>query len=265
MKALILAAGYGTRLQRDIQNDTSGKFNHLAGVPKPLLPIGSLPLSSHLMTMLERVNTRIDQIYLVTNGLYECQFLKWAEGWPAVKIISDGTMSNEERPGAVGCISLVIESESVQDDLLVLGGDNLFYEDFRIENFLDCFEKKLSTSGGLVTTCICSDQATWKSGIVEIDEEDRITSFLEKVGPEKTSSRLAVPCFYIFSKGSLHHVAKFLDEKKNLPLKDRDAPGHFVKYLSERDPVFTFQISGRFDVGSLESYRLCHNYFLSKK
>ncbi|XP_071812038.1 mannose-1-phosphate guanylyltransferase catalytic subunit beta-like isoform X2 [Apostichopus japonicus] len=215
MKALILAAGYGTRLQRDLKNDESGNYKQLLNVPKPLLPIGSLPLSSHLMKMLNKTSNKIDKVYLVCNKFYHNQFLQWAEEWPDLEIICDGSLSNEDRPGAVGCISLAINSASIQDDLLVLGGDTLFHEDFKIEEFIDCFERQSKKgSAGLVTTVICTDEDTWKTGIVEVEEDGKISSFLEKVGPEATSSRLSVPCFYLLSKSSLHQIGNFLEETK---------------------------------------------------
>ena len=70
MKAVILAAGFGTRLQRDIENDTSGNYSHLKGVPKPLLPIGNKPLLTHWVDMLKGI-TLIDQVFVMvsTNSL----------------------------------------------------------------------------------------------------------------------------------------------------------------------------------------------------
>lgn len=266
MKALILAAGYGTRLQRDLRNDQSGNYNELLDVPKPLLPIGTYPLCSHLMMMLKKVDSRIDKVYLVSNKFYEKQFLRWAEEWPELEVICDGSLSNEDRPGAVGCILLSIQSASIQDDLLVLGGDTLFHEDFSIKEFVDCFDEKSNNgAAALVTTVKCSDEDTWKTGIAEVEEDGRMSSFLEKVGPVQTLSRLSVPCFYLLSKGSLHLIGKFLEEMKEQPLSVKDAPGHFIKYLSEREPVYTFPVSGRFDVGSLSSYVQCHSYFTKRE
>ena len=52
MDAVILAAGYGTRLTRDLEQDQTGNWRHLAGVPKPLLPIGHQALISHWLAIL---------------------------------------------------------------------------------------------------------------------------------------------------------------------------------------------------------------------
>lgn len=69
MKALILAAGYGTRLERDLKADKSGKYGHLIGVPKPLLPIGNKALISRWMEFLEREHS-ISDVYVVVGYCY---------------------------------------------------------------------------------------------------------------------------------------------------------------------------------------------------
>jgi choline kinase len=51
MKVIILAAGYGTRLQRDIENDP--QYKHLLGVPKPLVPVGGECLISRWMKIIK--------------------------------------------------------------------------------------------------------------------------------------------------------------------------------------------------------------------
>ncbi len=68
MKALVLAAGYGTRLSRDIEADASGHFGHLRGVPKPLLPIGGKPLLTRWIEQLAAVPA-IDGVVVVV-GLF---------------------------------------------------------------------------------------------------------------------------------------------------------------------------------------------------
>ena len=66
MKAIILAGGYGTRLQRDLQEDPDGPYKHLLGLPKPLLPVGQLPLISHWVQQLQTLDA-VDQIYVVVS------------------------------------------------------------------------------------------------------------------------------------------------------------------------------------------------------
>ncbi|EDO43592.1 predicted protein [Nematostella vectensis] len=265
MKAVILAAGYGTRLERDIREDSSQKFAHLLGVPKPLLPIRGESLVSQWMGALAGMR-EIDQVFLVTNKLFLEKFKSWACDWP-VEILCDGSTCNEDRLGAVAAIQLCIEhmtkNSSSPDDLLVIGGDTLFYDDFSVDKFVQSFyEKQQRTpSGGHVLCYKCSDTETSKFGILETNEDGMITAFLEKPGPEATTSRWACPCCYIISRENLKLVKNFLDEKRDSPIKCRDAPGNLIQCLFYRVPLYTMEISGRFDVGGLESYKKCDFYF----
>ena len=69
MKALILGAGFGTRLERDLRSPDGEFYSHLIGVPKPLLPIGKYPLATHwLLTMSDIRN--VEDIYVVV--CYSC-------------------------------------------------------------------------------------------------------------------------------------------------------------------------------------------------
>lgn len=133
MKAVILAAGYGTRLQRDIENDTTGNFKQLEGIAKPLLPVGPCALISHWVQALTKTAC-VDTVYVVTNDLYHDAFQLWAKEFPSVQVITDGTTKNEDRLGAVACLQLVVKLCAVDDHLLVIGG----YERHQIEVSKHC-------------------------------------------------------------------------------------------------------------------------------
>ncbi|PWA26210.1 hypothetical protein CCH79_00013797 [Gambusia affinis] len=251
MKAVILAAGYGTRLQRDVSSDRSGRFAHLVGVPKPLLPVGRSPLISRWVRALTRSGT-VDGIYVVTNALHQAAFAVWAAEFPEVQILSDETRSNEERLGAVACLQLAVKHFGIQDGVIVIGGDTLFREDFSLGRVA----QKLVEG-----RTFCCSAETQKYGILEVDEDLRVLRMKEKPRPSETESRRACPCFYVFSKESLPLLDAFLEEKKDAPIEERDAPGNFVSWLIPRKPVFAQEISGRFDVGNLPSYLDCDVYF----
>lgn len=68
MKAVILAAGYGTRLQRDVAADSSGRFAHLAGTAKPLLPVGRSALLSLWVRALTAARC-VDCIHVVVSDV----------------------------------------------------------------------------------------------------------------------------------------------------------------------------------------------------
>ncbi|XP_061697470.1 uncharacterized protein zgc:136439 [Syngnathoides biaculeatus] len=265
MKAVILAAGYGTRLQRDVEADRSERFAHLVGVAKPLLPVGNLALLSHWIRALGASN-EVDGIYVVTNALYLSAFEEWATHFPNVKLVCDHTRSNEERLGAMACLQLTLKHFQIQDDVIVIGGDTLFREDFSLTEIQSRFSALQAEceDNNLLLSYQCRDDETHKYGIVEIDSERRAVCLKEKPLPSETTSRKACPCFYMLSKTSLPLLDSFLQEKKDGPLHEKDAPGNFVSWLIPRKPVYAYEISGRFDVGNLQSYVDCNQYFQEK-
>ncbi|XP_034429110.1 uncharacterized protein zgc:136439 [Hippoglossus hippoglossus] len=262
MKAVILAAGYGTRLQRDVSADRSGRFDHLVGSAKPLLPVGRCALISHWVRALT-ASGAVDSVYVVTNALYRAAFEEWAAHFTNVQILSDQTRSNDERLGAVACLQLAVKHFKIEDHVIAIGGDTLFKEDFSLsqvkEKFSD-FQAKCDDSC-LVLSYQCRDEETHKYGILEVDSELCVLRMKEKPLPSETKSRRACPCFYVFSKKSLPLLDTFLEEKEEAPIEEKDAPGNFVSWLIPRKPVYVHQISGRFDVGNLPSYIECDLYF----
>ena len=121
MKVLILAAGYGTRLARDLEQ--SDQYQELRGLPKPLLPIGGIPLMSRWMKLLEACPQTFGcEVFVVVNNSNQEYFNTWAIDYPRVQLVSDGTKCNEERLGAVACIGLAVRHFKINDDLIVIGG-----------------------------------------------------------------------------------------------------------------------------------------------
>ncbi|XP_057708435.1 uncharacterized protein zgc:136439 isoform X3 [Corythoichthys intestinalis] len=189
MKAVILAAGYGTRLQRDVAADRSGRFAHLVGIAKPLLP---------------------------TNALYLPAFEEWAANFPNVSIVSDQTRSNDARLGAVACLQLAVKHFQIEDHVFVIGGDTLFQEDFSLAKLQSrFFELQVECEDNSVLLSYqCRDDETHKYGIVEVDGKLRALNMKEKPLPTETKSRRACPCFYVLSKKSLPQLDNFLQDKK---------------------------------------------------
>ncbi|KAM7407856.1 hypothetical protein PAMA_003563 [Pampus argenteus] len=265
MKAVILAAGYGTRLQRDVAADNSGRFAHLAGTAKPLLPVGRCALISHWVQALSASGC-VDRIYVVTNALYQTAFEEWAAHFSNVEILSDQTRSNDERLGAVACLQLAVKHFKIEEHVVVIGGDTLFKEDFSLSKVKQRFSEVQAEceDSCLVLSYHCRDDETQKYGILEVDDDLRVLCMKEKPRPSETKSRRACPCFYVLSKNSLPLLDTFLEEKKEAPIEEKDAPGNFVSWLISRTLVHTHQISGRFDVGNLSSYTECDLYFREK-
>ncbi|KAG1380579.1 hypothetical protein G6F61_003926 [Rhizopus arrhizus] len=263
---LVLGAGYGTRLQKDLANST--EYSHLLGIPKALLPLGNKDaLITHWVELFQNHGITPASIYVVTNAQCYEQFITWAKhhNIPSDHIVSDGTSSNETRLGAVPDILFGIKHFDMdQDDVLVVGGDTLFLHDFDLEKFFDRYKELNSlTDACLVTTYSVRDDEVHKFGIVKTNSNGIITNFLEKPSPFATEARSACPCFYLFNSRSIPLIEEFVDscEVSNAPKEAYDATGKCIAYLHPRFKIGTFRISGRIDVGGLTSYIDANKYF----
>lgn len=233
VKALILAAGYATRLYPLTEN-----------LPKPLLQVGDRAIIEHILAKLEALKT-ITQVYIVTNNKFYSAFATWSKNLKSsfrLKILNDGTLSNEDRLGSIGDIHFTLLQENIQDDLLVIAGDNLF--GFSLAEFIDFFKEK-KTSVVAFHDLKDKEKVKGKYGVGILDGS-RVIDFEEK--PVKPKSSLAATACYIFNKDDLQQV-KILVEKGNA-----DAPGNLVKHLATHTEMHGFIFTDHwFDVGTFES------------
>lgn len=242
MKALILAAGYGTRL-----------YPLTLDKPKPLLPVGDKPILEYIVEKIEEVE-EIEEIYLISNSKFYNHFLQWRDSYRGKKkmeIIDDGSLSEDKKIGAIGDISLVVKRASVKEDLLVVAGDNLFH--FSLKNFVNFYHQVLSP---IVALYRIEDRELIKRyGVVELNGEGRIVSFEEK--PSQPASNLAAICLYLFPFRALELIGRYLREGGN-----PDAPGFYLQWLCKEEKVYGFPVEGIwFDIGDSNSYRKAQEYF----
>jgi len=223
MKALILAAGYATRL-RPLTDAT----------PKQLLPVGGRPMVDWILDRIRE--TSADEVHLVTNARFAPDFERWAEG-KVVQVHNDGTTSNEDRLGAIGDMEFV----GLDDDLLAIAGDNLF--DYSLADYESYWHAK---EGSCVAVHDVGDlELAKKYGIVDVDEEDRITNFVEK--PADPPTTLCATATYLYRREDAGLVPTYLAEG-NPP----DQPGNFVAWLHKRAQVYAYRFPGDwYDVGDL--------------
>ena len=233
MKCLILAAGYATRLYPLTEN-----------FPKPLLDVGGKTILDWLVDDIHTAGL-VDEFVVISNHKFAHHFDKWAATKAMkVTVVDDGTDSNETRLGAVKDIQFAIDQLGLDDDMLVIAGDNVL--DFSLTKFL-AYAKEKNTS------CIMryfepEEKKLTKCGVVEIDSTDRIVSMEEK--PAQPKSHWCCPPFYYYTRADAKLVAKGIEAGCGT-----DAPGSYIAWLCTQTPVFAMEMPGkRFDVGNLESY-----------
>lgn len=245
MKCLILAAGYATRLYPLTEN-----------FPKPLLKVGDKSILDWLVDDI-RTAGLVDEFIVVSNHRFAHFFEEWAGVKSSVAadcrftVVDDGTSTNETRLGAVRDIQFAAESLEVNDDLLVVAGDNIL--DFSLTAFIGYARSK-------GTSCIMRyhepDEARLhKCGVVVIDPDDRILEMEEK--PADPKSHWCCPPFYFYIREDVGKVAEGIAAGCGT-----DAPGSFVAWLCTQTSVHAMEMPGhRFDIGDLNSYRrVCEQF-----
>jgi glucose-1-phosphate thymidylyltransferase len=255
MNALVLAAGYATRL-----------YPLTLDKAKPLLEVAGKPIIEWLVDGLRSV-PGLETIYIVTNNKFAADFQGWADryqkGQPQdrsgpqagfrhpVKIIDDGSTSDQDKLGAIGDIRLVLTRESLgASDLLIVAGDNLFNES--LARFV---EQAKNAQAMVAIHDVGNLDAMRKYGCVVIDREGRITEFEEK--PQKPKSTLAALALYYYSRDVLPFFETYLAAGNN-----PDQPGRFLQWLYPRVPVRTFKIKGEWlDIGSKETLAKANEVF----
>jgi glucose-1-phosphate thymidylyltransferase len=170
-------------------------------------------------------------------------------------LIDDGTWDNEHRLGAIADLALAIEQAKIDDDVMVLAGDNLF--DFSLKDFTYFFTNVQADS--ITTYYEECREALNRTGVAELGPKSQVLSFEEK--PIKPRSNNAVPPFYIYTKATIKIVQQFLRTGQNA-----DAPGQFIAWLVKRKSIYAYKIKGkRYDIGSLPSYNDVKSAFEKNK
>lgn len=244
MKCLILAAGYATRLYPLTEN-----------FPKPLLKVGEKTILDWLIDDIHSSGL-VDEFVVISNHKFAPIFTSWADGRQhlpdaKISIVDDGTSTNETRLGAVCDIKFAIDKLGLDDDMLVIAGDNVL--DFSLVRFVEYAREKK-------TSCIMryfepDEKRLHKSGIVEVDENGLILSMEEK--PAEPKSNWCCPPFYFYTKEDAGLVGEGIKSGCGT-----DAPGSYIAWLATKVPVHAMEMPGkRYDIGNLESYhQVCQEY-----
>lgn len=169
MKNIIIAAGYATRLYPLTEN-----------FPKPLLKVGSKSILERMFDDIDNIDD-IDEHIIVTNHKFAHCFEEWKKEMnykKPIRIVDDGTESNETRLGAVRDLLLAIDSFHVDDDMMVLAADNIL--DFSFQGFVDFFKKK----GSSVIMCHHEPELKklQRTGVIAVDDSWRAGDAGEAAG-----------------------------------------------------------------------------------
>lgn len=235
MKNIVLAAGYATRLYPLTEN-----------FPKPLLEVAGKSILDWLLDDIDALE-EIDEHIIISNHRFAEHFENWKKTCKLrnpVTIIDDGSMSNETRLGAVKDIQFAIDKLSLDDDLLIIAGDNML--DFSFSSFIDYFKEK--NSAVVMCDFIEDIDTLRRSGVCVPDSNFKLISMEEK--PQEPKSNWCVGPFYIYKKEELPLIKKAIDSGCGT-----DAPGSLVSWLCKQTDVYAMKIEGhRYDIGTLESY-----------
>jgi glucose-1-phosphate thymidylyltransferase len=229
---LVLAAGYATRLY-PLTLDT----------PKPLLDVGGRALVDRLLEQVHAIEG-IDGTIVVTNAKFAGRFADWAEArGDGIVVVDDGTTTDDDRLGAIGDIGFVLDTLALDDDVVVVAGDNLFGAD--VAGFGSYARETAAPVLGVRDVGDIAEMPKYNQ--VVTDERGRITFFEEK--PRGATSTLMGVALYFYPRSALPLIRRYLAEGNN-----PDQPGRLVEWLYTRVDVLTWRVPEPwYDIGSLES------------
>ncbi|MFC1658005.1 nucleotidyltransferase family protein [Candidatus Omnitrophota bacterium] len=238
MKALILAAGYGTRL-----------YPYTKNFPKPLLEVGKRPIINYLVEKVTELQG-VSGIIVVTNARFFRQFKEWKSSLRSkypISIVNDLSRSPDDRLGAIGDMHFVFHKLRFSQDFLVLGGDNLFKSNLR--GFMR-FAKSKSPYASIGLFDIQDKSHAQHYGVVSLSSSKRVIDFYEK--PAKPKSSLVAMCLYYFPGRTLSLLREYFND----PTNSSDASGSYISWLCKTDRVYGYIFKDFwFDVGHLDTYR----------
>jgi glucose-1-phosphate thymidylyltransferase len=246
MKAIILVAGYATRMYPLTLNQ-----------PKALLSLGGKPVIDYIVEQIERLEV-VDHIYVVSNHKFYEPFLTWcsqSKSAVPIDVLDDGTDTNENRRGAIGDILYTLREKNIDDDIFVVAGDNYFTYDLR-EQY------GLFISSGCDTVCAArlADREKLKSFAVAIlDENNRVIDLVEK--PKEPPSDIAVYATYFDTRETLPLFERYIREGNNT-----DQPGYFAQWLHKINEVRAYIMNGEnHDIGTIEEYEAVNAQLMNTK
>ncbi|MBW2996308.1 nucleotidyltransferase family protein [Candidatus Woesearchaeota archaeon] len=243
MKAIILAAGYATRLYPLTEN-----------FPKPLLKIANKPLIEYIIEKIYEI-PEVDQIIIVTNAKFFNHFIEWNSSFDSkipIELLNDGSTSEENRLEALRDIQFALKD--IEEETIILAGDNLF--EFSLKEFYNYYKEKNTVITAAFDTKDIEIVRN-RHGVVILDENKKVIDFQEKP-PEPKSTIKSIAC-YIFKPETKQQLNEYLETHES------KAPGFFIEWLSKKTDIYAFLIQQPiYDIGNLESYKKADEIYSKK-
>ena len=240
MKAIVLSAGFGTRLY-PLTKDT----------PKCLLEIGGQSIMEKILYDIEKIE-EIDEVVWVSNAVFYEKFVKWSEEHKDLKkdiyLLNDFSTCNENRLGSIGDIKYALDflmnKNGDLDDVMIMATDQ-FYT-FDLQDYINFFKEK---NADVILGSYSNDSSLLRRCMVAVlDENNKALNLEEK--PENPKGNFVVIGWYIFKKESIKLLADYINEGNSL-----DAMGHFPEWLYTKKTVYAYEFNGEcIDIGSIETY-----------
>ena len=241
MKAVILAGGYGTRISKISK-----------GRSKVLMPVAGRPVVEYVLDTINTVDD-IEETVLVTNARFYQDFCEWSDGYDhegRLTIINDRTNSNQDRLGAVGDVIFAMEAEQIDDDLLIVAGDNIC--DFDLRPMRTQLKKWGST---IALYDVGSPEEAKKFSNVDMDTEGRIIKFVEK--PESPEDSLVAVALYMICQQDLGLLDTYKRQGNNL-----DLLGGFIEWACDRTNIYGHHCGGTWwDIGDPAVYTEANEHY----
>ena len=240
MKAIILAAGYATRMYPLTKNQ-----------PKALLPLGGRVIVDYIVQQLNTL-PGLSEIILVSNQKFFSQFENWlstANKTPTyiqvpISLLNNGSVSEEDKLGAIGDIYFALQAKQIAEDVVIMAGDN--YLDYPLLEQYEFFQQKQADT---LNAMEINDTAQLQQfAVAQLDEEGRVLTLVEK--PMKPLSNTAIFATYFYRAQTLPLFDEYLNSGQNM-----DQPGRFPAWLHTRQPVYAYKMNGTcHDIGTIAAY-----------
>ncbi|MDK2847973.1 MAG: mannose-phosphate guanylyltransferase / phosphomannomutase [Desulfuromonadales bacterium] len=232
MKAVIMAGGFGTRMQPLTIN-----------LPKPMVPLVNQPIMSHIIDLLKK------------HGISDVVMLLFHQPETIKNYFGDGSelgvrityVTPLEDFGTAGAVKAA--APYLDERFLVISGDLL--TDFDLGAVLKFHEEKQAQA----TITLTSVEDPLQFGVVITDQEGAITKFLEKPGWGEVFSDTINTGIYVFEP----EVLDMIPEETN-----RDwSKDIFPHMLAEGCPLYGCRLDGYWaDIGNTDAYlETCRDLF----